>query len=63
MVVLSHLEEMVGRRIKYVSTGSRVINIGFDDNTFYSIKTEEHEWDAKEHLKRTQDFREKNAID
>lgn len=54
-VVLSHPEEMTGRTVAWVSTGSKVVNIGFTDRTCCSIKLEEVKWDAKEHLRKVKE--------
>jgi hypothetical protein len=53
-VVLSNPEEMKGKTVAWVSTGSKVVNIGFTDNTCYSIKLKEAEWNAQEHLMRVE---------
>lgn len=53
MVVLSYPEEMIGKTISNISTGSEVINISFTDGTFYSIKLEkDFDWNALDHLRK-----------
>jgi len=52
MIALSYPEQMTGKTIAWVSTGSQVVNIGFTDGTCYSIKLQQIDWDAEEHLRR-----------